>query len=101
MEFPVTFKKCPVCGCTDTITQIACKNEPSIPKGTFVSLMKEVTPIQDPNKITLPQVKAIMTHYDVCARCGTRYCTMADIVMVPVTVQHKSGTPFRGFGPAR
>lgn len=101
MEFPVTFDKCPVCGERDTVTRQACKNEPSVPKDTFISMDKVVTPIQDPNKISLPQVKCLLTHYDICARCGTRYCTRAEIKFLPVTTQHRSGSAIRGMGPAR
>lgn len=101
MEFPITIVICPSCGSKDTIGRLACKDEPSIPAGTFVSLEKMVTPIQDPTKISLPQVKAILTQYDVCAKCGTRYCVKAEIVQVPVNVQHRSGQAFPHFGPAR
>jgi len=101
MEFPIEFPKCPSCGSKDTICRQACQNEPSIPSDTFVSLDKMVTPIQDPNKISLPQVKAILTEYDVCAKCGTRYCVKASIISVPVNVQPRSGQQIRGFGPAR
>jgi len=99
MEVPKEFKECPICYCKDTVCRQACKDEPSIPSGTFVSLEKVVTPIQDPNKISLPQVKTILTQYDVCAKCGTRYCVRAELISVPVTVQHRSGNTFRGFGP--
>lgn len=101
MEFPVSFERCPVCHHGETVCRQACKDEPSIPKDTFVSMEKVVTPIQDPNKISLPQVKCLMTHYDVCARCGTRYCTMAEIKFLPVTVQHQSGNALRHMGPVR
>jgi len=43
MEFPIEFPKCPKCGSSDTVCQQACQNEPSIPKGTFVSLEKRLT----------------------------------------------------------
>ncbi len=101
MEFPIMFEKCPNCKSSDTVCRLACKDEPSIPAGTFVSLDKIATPIQDPNKISLPQVKAILTEYDVCAKCGTRYCVKASIISVAVTGQHHSGQQVRGFGPAR
>lgn len=91
MELPIEFSKCPNCNSKDTICRLACANDPSIPKGTFVSLEKTVTPIQDANRFTIPAVKAILVHYDVCAKCGTRYCTRAEMVSVPVTIQGQPG----------
>jgi len=101
MNFPIEFPKCPSCGSKDTICRQACADEPSIPKGTFVSLEKLVTPIQDPIKLTTPTVKAILSHFDICAKCGTRYCTKAEITNLPVNIQHRPGNTTRGFGPAR
>lgn len=101
MEFPIEIAKCPNCGCKDTVARLACADEPSIPKGTFASLEKVVAPIQDPNKLTTPTIKAILGHFDVCVKCGTRYCTKAEITSLPVTIQKQSGQPFRGFGPPR
>ena len=101
MSFPIEFVKCPSCGCKDTVCRLACADEPSIPKGTFASLEKLAVPIQDLNKITTPTVKSILVHYDVCAKCGTRYCTRAEIFSVPVTIQHRSGSTLKGFGPVR
>jgi hypothetical protein len=101
MELPIVFDKCPVCGEHDTVCQIACKDEPSVPKGSHVSIDKLVTPIQDPNAITLPTCKCIITHWDVCASCGTRYCTKAEVKSLPVTTQHRGGTAIRQIGPQR
>jgi len=101
MYFPIEFPRCPVCHCADTVCRLACTDEPSIPKGTFVSLDKVFTPIQDLNKITTPTVKGLLTHFDICARCGTRYCTKAEITSVPVTIQYRSGSPIKGLGPPR
>ena len=101
MEFPIEFPKCPSCGCKDTICRLACADEPSIPKGTFVSLEKLATPIQDLNRITTPTVKAIISHFDICAKCGLRYCTKAETTSLPVNIQHRSGQAIKGFGPER
>ena len=101
MLFPIECKKCPQCGCEDTVCRLACADEPSIPKGTFVSLEKLFTPIQDMNKITTPMIKGILTHYDICIKCGTRYCTRAEITSVPITIQHRSGAAIKGFGNPR
>lgn len=101
MPFPIEFEKCPTCYSKDTICRLACTDEPSIPKGAFVSLEKVFTPIQDVNKITTPIIKGILTHYDICARCGTRYCTRAEITLAPVTKQYRSGLLIKGIGEPR
>lgn len=95
MPLPIEFAKCPQCGCKDTVCRIGCADEPSIPKGTFVSLEKIVTPIQQPTSIIGPFIKAIVCHYDVCAKCGLRYCTKAEITSVPIEITHRSGQVIR------
>ena len=101
MEFPIEFEQCPQCGCKDTVCRLACADEPSIPKGTFVSLEKLFTPIQDINKIMAPMIKGILSYFDICAKCGTRYCTRAEITTAPVTIQHRSGSAIKGLGQTR
>ena len=101
MEFPKEFPRCPACHYGDTVCRLACADDPSIPKGTFVSLDKVFTPIQDLNRITTPTVKGILLHFDICARCGTRFCTKAEIISAPVTIEHRSGSAIKGLGAPR
>jgi hypothetical protein len=91
MPLPIEFPVCPICHSKETVARLACANEPSIPKGVFVSLEKVFTPIQDINKIAIPIIKEILVHYDVCVHCGTRYCTRAEIISVPVAAGPQSG----------
>lgn len=99
-DFPIVFAACPYCECPDTVCGKACEDEPSIPKGTFVSLEKVFSPITDVSKITTPTVKGILHHYDVCYSCGLRRCTRAEIVSAPVTMKQMphspGGFPFQG-----
>ena len=83
MKFPKEFKECPICNCKDTICRQACADEPSIPSGTFVSMEKKMTPIQDLTKISTPTTKIILRHYDTCAKCGFDYCTRAEKTTIP------------------
>ena len=83
MPFPIEFPKCPNCGCKDTVCRLACADEPSIPKDTFVSLDKKITPIQDFTKISTPTTKILLRHYDTCAKCGLDYCTRVDKTTMP------------------
>lgn len=98
MPLPIEFEKCPVCHSKDTICRLVCADEPSIPKGTFVSLEKLFTPIQDINRIVAPMIKGILVHFDICAKCGHRYCTKAEITSAPVQIQHRSGSALKGIG---
>jgi len=95
MPFRIEFTECPFCHSQDTICRLGCADEPSIPEGTFVSLEKVVTPIQQPSSIIGTFVKTIICHYDVCAKCGHRYCTRAEKISLPVQVQQASGNPVR------
>ena len=83
MEFPIEFKKCPNCGSSDTVCRQACENESSIPKDTFVSLEKRITPIQDFTKISLPTITVLVRHYDTCAECGLDRCTRVEKTTMP------------------
>lgn len=95
MPFPIEFEKCPICHSQDTICRLACADEPSIPKDTFVSLEKVITPIQQPTQMLALFIKSIVCHYDVCGKCGLRYCTKAEKMNVPVQVQPAPGGPAR------
>ena len=83
MEFPIEIAKCPNCGCKDTVSRLACADEPTIPKGTFVSLEKKITPIQDFMKISTPTTRILLRHYDTCSKCGFDYCTRVDKTTMP------------------
>lgn len=101
MPFPIEFHKCPICRSRETVCRQACADEPSIPKGTFVSLEKVFTPIQDMNKITTPLITVVICHYDVCANCGHRFCTRAEKTTIPVTIEHRSGSAIKTLGVPR
>jgi len=89
MEFFIEFPKCPVCHHTKTVCREACKDDPSIPKGVFVSLEKKITPIQDFSKISTPTTKVLVRHYDTCARCGLDFCTRVEKTTMPTDVLMK------------
>ncbi len=91
MLLPVEFTQCPICHSKETVAQIGCADEPTIPQGTFVALTKEFTPIQQPTSMLAPLIRTIVCSYDVCAKCGHRYCTRAEKMNVPVQVQPPPG----------
>ena len=77
------FDKCPICHSKDTVSRLACADEPTISKGTFVSLEKKITPIQDFMKISTPTTRILLRHYDTCSKCGFDYCTRVDKTTMP------------------
>lgn len=79
------FKQCPICYSKETIARKAIDEEGSYPKGTFASLTKFFVPTQDVMKISLPTTKVLLVHYDVCAKCGTQYCTRVEKTTVPTS----------------
>jgi len=83
MEFPMIFERCPICGCKNTVCREACADEPSIPKGTFVSMEKKITPIQNLTAISTPTTRVLLRHYDTCAKCGLDYCTRVEKTTIP------------------
>lgn len=99
------FKECPICYHKETVCQVACKDEPSIPEGTFVSLEKKITPIQDFMRISTPTVKVLVRHYDTCAKCGLDRCTRVESSVMPTDALMRmmgmvpakgAAPPFRG-----
>ena len=86
MEFPVEYKECPVCKCQDTICRKAHDLEGNFPKDKFLSLEQTMTALQDPTRLATPTIKVVLAHYDVCAKCGIRRCTRAEITSMPVQV---------------
>ena len=83
MTFPVEFKECPLCHCKDTVCKLACSDESTVAPGTFVSMEKKITPIQDFTKISTPTIRVLLRHYDTCADCGFDYCTKVEKTTIP------------------
>ncbi len=54
-----------------------------VAEGAFVSLEKKVVPLEQP-ALAGVSVRALLTHYDVCLKCGHYRATRAEIVRVPV-----------------
>lgn len=89
-ESVITWDKCSLCGCPDTVARKFVTEEVRKKAGwgdAFVSLEKVVTPLFNPMSPPVIAANSILSHYDVCAKCGFRYCTKAEIVSVPVTYE--------------
>jgi hypothetical protein len=84
-EFPV----CPNCGSSELISKLGCAG--LVEKGKIKAdapthLEVQVIPIEQPMMAGV-MVSAIVIHWDICAGCGRRRCTWADVQQVPVQMQ--------------
>ncbi len=83
MDFPIYFAFCPNCDESETIANLACEGETSLPEEAHHATEQVITVIQNPATIITLTVKVLISYYDVCVRCGTRYCTKAEIGALP------------------
>ena len=94
-EIIAEFPKCPMCQSEDVVSSIAVaelKLSGKIPIDARSRLKTEVTPLETPTRVGV-MAKAIATHYDVCAKCGTQRATYVEKIMVPVMSQQPPGFP--------
>jgi hypothetical protein len=87
LSLPLDYERCPNCRSRETVAKIISSKETNLPEGTFFSLEQVATSLQDPRTVTLPTLRVILSHYDVCKKCGTRYCTRVEIKQLPVAGQ--------------
>jgi hypothetical protein len=77
------FPKCPVCHCKETVTQKALEMaNVEVPTGNVPKLATEMLPLEQP-LLAGVLVKVLVAFYDVCLKCGTRYCVHAEIIKAP------------------
>ena len=79
---PIEFKECPICRCPDTVCQLVGEEEKQAGKAqkdAFFSMEKIITPLNNPALVGVGT--GLLCHYDICAKCGFRYCTRVDKVM--------------------
>ncbi|MHB8084366.1 MAG: hypothetical protein ACYDHZ_00875 [Dehalococcoidia bacterium] len=88
--FPVEIKKCPVCGSPDTMVNVAveeAKKANKLPHDFPFGSAEKVAAALIDQRFVGAMAPAVLMHFDVCYNCGTRYCTKAEIIQVPVQVQ--------------
>lgn len=91
-DFRLDFARCPACGSGETACRLGCEGEKGIPEDAFVSLEKVISPLIDHRKAIGLTVPALIAHYDVCAKCGTRYCTRVEKQNIPIQFQPVPGS---------
>jgi len=82
-KFPMTFDKCPMCGCEETITQVAWAEEAEkgkVVKDTPVAAQHLQIPLMDPKKPPLLTVGILLIQADFCAGCGMLYSRNAQTI---------------------
>lgn len=80
--------KCPNCGSIETVSQLAIKESKLVEKGLLKAdvpsaLRRNIIPLVEASRVALT-VPAVATHFDVCADCGTEYCTRAEVAELPI-----------------
>lgn len=89
-RFPIVFDKCPLCGCTETLTRLAWDEEAEkgrVNKDTPVAAEHIATPLIDPMRPPKLSASFLLQHFDTCAGCGMSYCKKAEIGTGPVTMK--------------
>jgi hypothetical protein len=102
-RFPMTFDKCPYCGCTETIARLAWQEEAekgSVDKDTFIASQIIKVPLIDLKKFTGVTARILLIYIDWCAdpQCGRGYCVKAEIVSGPVQLMPFGKPPPGGPG---
>jgi hypothetical protein len=94
-RFPIEFPKCPNCGSTETVTELAVQEiekRTGVKRGgPFASFEKVLAPLVAPQKVTGVTLPMLLCHWDVCAGCGQRRCTKAEIIDAPITMAQPPG----------
>lgn len=86
-SFPIEFQECEKCGETKTVAQLACAGDPNVAEGVFISMGKEIVPVGDMSKVAGLTVRAVVLDWDICAACGTKRYTRAEIQQIPIRMQ--------------
>ena len=97
IAFPVLFDHCPTCGCKDRLGEAAMqelRDNGMLPKEAFKDGMWWQMPMLDqahPPTILAPTftIKVATTFFDICAECGTVYCTKFDMLNTQAQVQQQ------------
>ena len=87
--------KCPICGEARTVYREAWKEE-HLPENIFPSMEKIVNVLMGPGGPLGLYAPAVLAHYDICSRCGMRYCTRVEKIQAPITLapQGRRQPPF-------
>lgn len=91
--FPILNLKCPNCGSEERVAELAMQTVEASKgikrAGSFASLEQRKIPIVSASRVAGLSVPVVVHHYDVCADCGTVWCTKAEIKDAPIQVATK------------
>lgn len=93
MSVLLEFDRCPICRSQETASQKGCANEPSIQEGQFTSIDQKVTFLKPPQLAVGLSAPAIISHFDICAKCGHYYCTRVEKGNIPIQIKQVPGGP--------
>ncbi len=87
--FPKIFPTCPICNGTKTIANLAYDEEiasgnKKIPIDTFKGMSVQPVLLVAPESAGL-SIPALIVFKDICASCGTEWCTRIEKQNLPVT----------------
>lgn len=91
--FRKDFKECPICYHKETCAKLGSEGVIEVPEGQVVSFSQEVIFLKQP-QLAVASVPALVAHYDVCAKCGHRYCVRVERRDLPVQHKPAPGQPF-------
>ena len=99
-RFPLEFKECPNCGGTETIEELAWKEDIANGRATedyVFAVQPTIVPLIDQKKGIGISATVIIKDYVDCGTCGMHYCKQAIKQIAPI----KMGKPppgMQGFG---
>lgn len=109
-NFIKDFKECPICYHKETCARLGTEGIIEVPEGQTFSFCQEIIFLKQPH-LAVASVPALVAYYDICAKCGTRYCVRVEKRDLPVRHErrpapdmqfpfgHKGGLPpFGGRG---
>ncbi len=79
IQFPIVFKRCPLCGCEDTVLA-RYKKENKL--NAVIATFRLLVPLADMTQVVSPQIPAIELLKDVCAGCGHEYVTIINKISI-------------------
>ena len=85
-NFILSFASCPSCGSEERISSLTSQeyiDKGEMSKDAVVALERVMIVLKDPRKAVLT-APTLLLLYDICAKCGARYCIKAEKTDLPI-----------------